>query len=33
MPDLLAHHDVAQAARALLPPGHLADLLAEAPDA
>jgi hypothetical protein len=33
MPDMLAHHDVAQAARARLTPGPLAQLLAEAPDA
>ncbi len=33
MPDLLAHYDVAEAARARLAPGRLARLLAEAPDA
>lgn len=33
MPDMLAHYDVAEAARARLAPGLLADLLAEAPDA
>ena len=33
MPDMLAHYDVAEAARARLAPGPLADLLAEAPDA
>ncbi|NLE23517.1 MAG: hypothetical protein GX624_12175 [Actinobacteria bacterium] len=33
MPDMLAHYDVAEAARARLAPGPLARLLAEAPDA
>jgi hypothetical protein len=33
MPDMLAHYDVAQAARARLAPGPLADVLADAPDA
>lgn len=33
MPDMLAHYDVAETARARLAPGPLADLLAEAPDA
>jgi hypothetical protein len=33
MPDMLAHYDVAEAARARLAPGPLAKLLAEAPDA
>ncbi len=33
MPDMLAHYDVAQSARARLAPGPLADLLSEAPDA
>jgi hypothetical protein len=33
MPDMLAHYDVATAARARLAPGPLAQLLAEAPDA
>ncbi len=33
MPDLLAHHDVAQAARRRLTPGPLSRLLEEAPDA
>ena len=33
MPDMLAHYDVAQTARARLAPGPLADLLAQAPDA
>lgn len=33
MPDMLAHYDVAEAARARLAPGRLAALLAAAPDA